>query len=639
MKSQQVRIMQFISSCVCPAIVCLAVAGPLPAAPITSSDYFTSIAHTQITFEQDGAGVTFSPVTATQALASTEYASQGVSFLPSTRLARDGDVCFRIVQDIAGGSTPYGLVASQTQSIVFNPPVSAFGCAFVAIIFQNATFTARDTNGDVIEMAEFTGPFIDGSGCGYLEYGFIGMSSTTPIASVDVTAFSGFIDNLRFAPLDADNDGVPDATDNCINVPNADQADFDGDGLGDACDGCPFDAAKSDPGVCGCGVADTDSDNDLTPDCDDGCPADPDKIDPGACGCGTPDTDGDNDGTADCVDACPGDPSKTGPGVCGCGHPDSDGDGDGVADCIDNCASVANPGQENSDGDLMGDACDICPLDTLNDVDGDGVCGDVDNCPAVANADQADSDGDGVGNECDACPNDAGNDADGDGICGDVDNCPSVANADQANFDGDALGDVCDLDDDNDGLSDVDEATAGTNPQDGDSDDDGLLDGTEVDMAMGGGCPSPLDSDSDNDGLNDGHESMTLNTSPCNVDSDGDGVNDPTDPTPPVPGVTNSFLEAAVRQLACDILATDHNKFTGSNSNARKGRRAALALLASTAANLIRHVHYNAAALILNGLLDLMDDHAHPADWMSTSAEKAALAQKAQLMIVLLDFF
>jgi len=35
--------------------------------------------------------------------------------------------------------------------------------------------------------------------------------------------------------IDADNDGVPDSSDNCPTVPNADQTDLNGDGHGDAC--------------------------------------------------------------------------------------------------------------------------------------------------------------------------------------------------------------------------------------------------------------------------------------------------------------------------------------------------------------------------------------------------------------------
>ena len=113
----------------------------------------------------------------------------------------------------------------------------------------------------------------------------------------------------------------------------------------------------------------------------------------------------------------------------------NDGDGDGVVDADDNCPSVANPGQEDADGDDVGDACEA-------DTDGDGVIDDADNCVDVANANQLDTDGDGIGDACDSTPN--GPDDDGDGVPNPTDNCPSVANADQTDTDGDGVGNACD---------------------------------------------------------------------------------------------------------------------------------------------------------------------------------------------------
>jgi hypothetical protein len=78
------------------------------------------------------------------------------------------------------------------------------------------------------------------------------------------------------------------------------------------------------------GASDSDADGAL--DYFDACPSDPAKTAPGACGCGIADTDSDGDGTADCNDGCISDPAKTAPGICGCGIADNDSDGDGTAD-------------------------------------------------------------------------------------------------------------------------------------------------------------------------------------------------------------------------------------------------------------------------------------------------------------------
>jgi probable HAF family extracellular repeat protein len=58
-----------------------------------------------------------------------------------------------------------------------------------------------------------------------------------------------------------------------------------------------------------------------------------------------PDTDGDL--VPDEEDVCPSDPMGW-----------YDSDGDGVCNGTDNCADIPNPGQENEDGDVLGDACE-----------------------------------------------------------------------------------------------------------------------------------------------------------------------------------------------------------------------------------------------------------------------------------------
>jgi hypothetical protein len=71
-----------------------------------------------------------------------------------------------------------------------------------------------------------------------------------------------------------------------------------------------------------------------------------------------PPVDTDGDGVPDAEDNCPTEPGPAENGGCPIPPPPTDNDGDGVPNDADNCVDVANPGQEDSDADGAGNACD-----------------------------------------------------------------------------------------------------------------------------------------------------------------------------------------------------------------------------------------------------------------------------------------
>lgn len=187
---------------------------------------------------------------------------------------------------------------------------------------------------------------------------------------------------------------------------------------------------------------------------------------------------------------------------------DHDSDDDGYTssegDCDDSSSSV-HPGASEFCGDGIDQDCDGSDESCATDSDGDGLT-DEEEAALGTDPDDIDSDDDGYqdGFEILDGTDPLDSDSDDDGVMDGGDRCnhtSPVSADDVVDSHGCALSQ---LDEDRDGYSDYDETYVyGTDPDDSDTDDDGIVDGSEAALGF-----DPLNSDTDGDGILDGDESL-----------------------------------------------------------------------------------------------------------------------------------
>jgi hypothetical protein len=180
---------------------------------------------------------------------------------------------------------------------------------------------------------------------------------------------------------DTDGDGVGDECDLCPDTPAGFIVDEDGctASFGSCCIGDQC-VDRIDQYRCevtargfyqGDGMScDGDYDSDGAAGCDDGCPFDWHKTDPGVCGCGVADVDDDSDGVMDCVDQCPGPHGHTPVNDCGCPAVGACCSfGGSCRDDTERDDCVGDFDAYQGDGSSCFGGCDFGDLDGDNDVD------------------------------------------------------------------------------------------------------------------------------------------------------------------------------------------------------------------------------------------------------------------------------
>ncbi|HEY1097724.1 MAG TPA: DUF4215 domain-containing protein [Myxococcota bacterium] len=279
---------------------------------------------------------------------------------------------------------------------------------------------------------------------------------------------------------DLDEDGIPDYRD----------ADDDDDGIPTRTEGVPF-----DPGL-GEQTDGTRFGNDI----------DGDELQ------NARDTDSDGDGIDDAIEGRgdgdgDGVPAYLDPNERGGGTDPNDRDNDGVSNTQET-ADGTNPDDPDTDNDGVDDGDERGTAAAARDTDGDGTIDgldeddDGDTIPTLLEV--LDGNAHGQDKDADGTPNHRDLDSDGDGIADSVEL--------RADPDGDGIPAYLDLDSDGDGDPDEEEG-------DDDDDDDGIPNFLDPDDGVGPG------NDTDGDGLTNAQEA-TLGTDPNNGDSDGDGLGD-----------------------------------------------------------------------------------------------------------------